>query len=100
MTGWLRDGSCRTDENDRGSHTVCAQVTEEFLRFTASRGNDLVTPRGSFRGLRAGDRWCLCDGRFAEADEAGVAPPVVLEATNAAALRRVDRARLEARAVR
>jgi uncharacterized protein (DUF2237 family) len=100
MTGWFRDGSCRTDEADRGSHTVCAQVTADFLAFTASRGNDLSTPRGGFPGLRPGDRWCLCDGRFAEADEAGVAPPVVLEATHEAALRRVERERLEARAVR
>ncbi len=99
QTGWFRDGSCRTDEADRGSHTVCAQMTDDFLRFTASRGNDLVTPRGEFPGLRAGDRWCLCDGRFAEADEAGVAPPVVIEATHEAALRRVERARLEARAL-
>jgi uncharacterized protein (DUF2237 family) len=100
MTGWFRDGQCRTDEADRGSHTVCALVTDEFLSFTASKGNDLVTPRGGFPGLRAGDRWCLCDGRFAEADRAGVAPPIVLEATHEAALRRVERARLEARAVR
>ena len=90
-TGWFRDGCCRTDANDHGSHTVCAIVTEPFLRFSTARGNDLVTPRPEydFPGLRPGDRWCLCARRWREAWEAGCAPTVVLEATNAAALRDV-----------
>jgi uncharacterized protein (DUF2237 family) len=88
MTGWYRDGSCRTDEHDHGSHVVCAVVTDEFLDFTRSRGNDLQTPRPEFRfpGLKAGDRWCLCALRWREAWEAGKAPPVVLESTNRKAL--------------
>ncbi len=88
LTGFLRDGCCRGIPEDGGSHTVCARVTDEFLRFSAARGNDLSTPRPSvrFRGLRAGDRWCLCAARWLEAFEAGVAPPVVLEATDEQAL--------------
>ncbi|MEM1013335.1 MAG: DUF2237 domain-containing protein [Planctomycetota bacterium] len=100
-TGFYRDGCCETGPQDVGSHTVCAVVTEEFLAFTASRGNDLSTPRPEFRfpGLKPGDRWCLCSGRWREADEAGVAPPVVLEATHERALRAVDLDRLEANRV-
>lgn len=88
LTGWYRDGFCRTDEQDHGSHVVCAVVTDEFLSFTRSRGNDLQTPRPEFRfpGLKAGDRWCLCALRWREAWEAGVAPPVVLESTHRKAL--------------
>ena len=83
-TGFFRDGCCKTGPNDLGSHTVCAIVTAEFLAFTASRGNDLSTPRPEydFPGLKPGDRWCLCSGRWAEAEHAGVAPPVVLAATH------------------
>ncbi|MEM7808638.1 MAG: DUF2237 domain-containing protein [Planctomycetota bacterium] len=100
-TGFYRDGCCETGPQDVGSHTVCAVVTEEFLAFTASRGNDLSTPRLEFRfpGLKPGDRWCLCSGRWREADEAGVAPPVVLEATHERALQAVDLDRLEANRV-
>jgi uncharacterized protein (DUF2237 family) len=89
MTGFRRDGCCDTDAGDAGVHTVCAVVTEEFLRFSVEVGNDLVTPRPEyrFRGLKAGDRWCLCAARWLEAFEAGVAPPVVLEATHEQALR-------------
>jgi uncharacterized protein (DUF2237 family) len=89
LTGFLRDGCCTADEHDRGTHLVCARVTEEFLAFSLSRGNDLVTPRPQWRftGLKPGDRWCLCASRWLEAYEAGVAPPVVLEATNALVLR-------------
>lgn len=92
MTGFYRDGCCETGPDDTGSHTVCAIVTEEFLRFSVSRGNDLVTPRPEFRfpGLKPGDRWCLCAARWEEARRAGVAPPVVLEATHEAALRVVE----------
>lgn len=86
-TGYYRDGFCNTGEDDHGVHVVCAEVTDAFLQFSRSRGNDLVTPRGGFPGLRDGDGWCLCAGRWQEAHEAGVAPPVVLESTHEAALR-------------
>jgi uncharacterized protein len=97
MTGFHRDGCCAIDPEDAGVHTVCAIVTAEFLRFTAERGNDLVTPRPEFGfpGLRPGDRWCLCASRWAEAHAAGVAPPVVLEATHASTLEWVALADLQ-----
>lgn len=87
-TGYLRDGCCRQVEGDHGRHEVCAVVTEEFLEFSKARGNDLVTPRPEldFPGLSPGDRWCLCLGRWLQAHEEDVAPPVVLEATNEAVL--------------
>ena len=90
-TGWYRDGCCETGPQDRGRHIVCAVVTEEFLAFSKSRGNDLSTPRPeySFPGLKAGNRWCLCLERWREAHAAGVAPDVVLEATHEIALERV-----------
>jgi uncharacterized protein (DUF2237 family) len=90
-TGWFRDGCCRTDANDHGSHTVCAIVTEGFLAFSQARGNDLSTPRPEFDfpGLKEGDRWCLCASRWREAWQAGVAPQVLLECTHEAALRYV-----------
>jgi uncharacterized protein (DUF2237 family) len=97
-TGFYRDGFCNTGEDDRGVHVVCAQVTEAFLQFSRSRGNDLVTPTGSFPGLRQGDGWCLCAGRWQEAHAAGVAPPVVLEATHDAALRTSSLEELRGRA--
>jgi uncharacterized protein (DUF2237 family) len=89
MTGFYRDGFCETGERDRGSHTVCAVMTEEFLSFTKKRGNDLSTPAPQFNfpGLKSGDRWCLCVSRWKEAYDAGVAPPVILEATHEGALR-------------
>ena len=82
MTGFTRNGYCETDPQDRGSHTVCAQITDEFLAFSISRGNDLTTPRPEygFVGLKQGDHWCVCAARWLEASEAGFAPPVVLEA--------------------
>ena len=88
LTGFFRDGCCRTDGEDLGTHVVCTKVTAEFLAFSAGRGNDLSTPRPEYRfaGLKAGDRWCLCATRWVEALEAGVAPPVVLEATHARVL--------------
>lgn len=88
-TGWFRDGCCRTDEQDRGSHVVCVQVTAEFLRFSKERGNDLSTPIAAVRfpGLKPGDRWCLVAARWAEAYAAGNAPMVVLASTHEAALR-------------
>ena len=86
MTGWFRDGYCRTQSADRGRHVVCAEMTSEFLRFTRQRGNDLSTPRGRFPGLKPGDRWCLCALRWREAYNAGKAPPVDLEATHTSVL--------------
>jgi uncharacterized protein (DUF2237 family) len=87
MTGFYRDGCCATGPEDVGSHTVCAIVTEEFLRFSAMAGNDLSTPRPAwgFPGLAPGDRWCVCAARWLEAHDAGCAPAVVLGATHAAA---------------
>jgi uncharacterized protein (DUF2237 family) len=89
LTGYFRDGCCRTDASDAGSHLVCARVTAEFLAFSLARGNDLVTPRPMhrFAGLEPGDRWCLCVNRWLEALNAGVAPPVVLESTHFGALK-------------
>jgi uncharacterized protein len=94
ITGYFRDGYCRTDASDRGRHVVAAIVTSGFLNFTLSRGNDLITPRGpSFPGLKHGDRWCLCALRWKEAYETGideVIPKVVLESTHESALKYVD----------
>lgn len=88
VTGFFRDGCCNTSDDDAGSHTVCAVMTEEFLEFSAGRGNDLSTPRPEygFPGLKAGDRWCLCAARWREALAAGCAPRVKLEATHERAL--------------
>jgi uncharacterized protein (DUF2237 family) len=84
LTGFYRNGCCETGPEDVGQHTVCAVLTEEFLRFSMSVGNDLSTPRPEydFPGLNPGDRWCLCAPRWKEALDAGVAPFVVLEATH------------------
>jgi len=100
VTGFFRDGYCRTEGRDPGFHAVCAIMTEEFLAFSMSVGNDLSTPRPEhlFPGLRPGDRWCVVAARWAEAFEAGVAPPVVLDATHASALEFVALADLEAHA--
>jgi uncharacterized protein (DUF2237 family) len=88
LTGFYRDGCCNTDMQDLGSHVVCTKVTQEFLEFSASRGNDLSTPRPEYRfvGLQEGDRWCLCALRWKEALHAGVAPFVILESTHVKAL--------------
>ncbi|MEZ4867471.1 MAG: DUF2237 domain-containing protein [Caldilineaceae bacterium] len=88
MTGFYRDGKCRTGADDLGLHVVCAQMTREFLEFSVSRGNDLVTARPEFLfpGLEPGDCWCLCAARWQEALDAGVAPPVSLAATHISAL--------------
>ena len=88
LTGYFRDGYCRTDGVDFGSHTVCAIVTKDFLEFSKSRGNDLSTPRPEymFPGLKPGDRWCLCALRWQEAFQAGCAPKVELESTDEKAL--------------
>jgi uncharacterized protein (DUF2237 family) len=87
-TGFYRDGCCATGPEDAGSHTVCAIVTADVLRFSRLAGNDLSTPAPhfGFPGLQPGDRWCVCAARWLEAHEAGFAPPVVLGATHARAL--------------
>jgi uncharacterized protein (DUF2237 family) len=91
-TGYLRTGTCETGPQDLGSHVVCAQVTERFLEFTKSKGNDLSSPipASNFPGLKPGDRWCLCAQRWKEALDADVAPPIILEATHEAVLRHVS----------
>lgn len=101
VTGFFRDGHCHTGPGDVGVHVVCAQMTEEFLRFSQRRGNDLSTPLPAYQfpGLKPGDRWCLCADRWQEALDAGMAPPVVLAATHVAALEFVDLADLEAHAI-
>jgi uncharacterized protein (DUF2237 family) len=88
LTGFYRNGCCDTGAEDLGGHTVCAQMTEDFLDFSRSHGNDLSTPVPAFGfpGLVAGDRWCLCAARWLEAWEAGVAPSVYLSATHEATL--------------
>ena len=88
MTGFYRNGCCETDENDMGLHTVCAEMTNEFLEFSKSVGNDLSTPRPEFdfRGLVQGDFWCLCASRWQQAFESGKAPKVKLSSTNIATL--------------
>ena len=101
LTGFFRDGCCRTGPEDRGKHTVCVRVTEDFLTFSAAQGNDLSTPMPAFQfpGLKPGDRWCLCADRWKEALDAGQAPPVVLEATHEATLEVVDIAVLKEHAI-
>ena len=92
ITGYLRDGCCNTDEFDRGSHTVCAVVTDEFLEFSKSEGNDLTTPipELDFSGLMHGDSWCLCADRWLEAYQNHKAPYVKLKSTNIKALEKID----------
>ena len=88
LTGFYRDGCCSTGEADRGKHTVCAVMTDDFLSFSKSKGNDLSTPMEEFGfpGLKAGDRWCLCVERWVEAWEAGSAPKVIMQSTEESAL--------------
>ena len=92
LTGFYRDGFCNTGPDDHGLHIVCVQVTQDFLEFSKSRGNDLSTPHEDwgFPGLQPGDQWCLCALRWKEAYDAGVAPKIILEATNIKALDYVD----------
>lgn len=82
LTGWFRDGCCNTDEEDTGSHTVCAEMTAGFLAYSRTCGNDLSKPSGSFPGLKPGDKWCVCAERWKEALDVGLAPPVILAATH------------------
>lgn len=101
MTGFYRDGYCRTGRGDHGLHTVCARMTAAFLEFTRSQGNDLSTPvpELQFPGLRPDDRWCLCVARWQQSLAAGCAPPVILEATHESALEFVTLEELKANAV-
>ena len=101
LTGFFRTGACMTGPDGMGRHTVCAVMTEEFLAFSRSRGNDLTTPRPemAFPGLRPGDRWCLVAPRWLEALEAGLAPRIVLLATHEAVLDYTDLATLKAHAL-
>jgi uncharacterized protein (DUF2237 family) len=96
LTGFFRDGCCNTGPHDTGAHTVCAELTAEFLQFSKNAGNDLSTPRPEyeFPGLNPGDRWCLCAARWVEAFEAGAAPRVVLESTHERTLEYVPLATL------
>ena len=97
ITGFTRNGCCETGPEDIGQHTVCAEVTDEFLQFSKLQDNDLITPKPEFQfsGLKKGDRWCLCNNRWLEALEEGIAPPVVLEATHEKALEIIDLAELK-----
>jgi len=101
LTGFYRDGYCRTGNEDPGRHVVCAVMTDAFLEYSAARGNDLATPRPEFDfpGLAAGDRWCLCAQRWVEALDAGVAPRVALTATHEAALEIIELNKLKRHAI-
>ena len=84
LTGYFRDGFCRTTQDDYGTHTVCAVVTDDFLKYSATRCNDLITPKPhwNFPGLKPGDKWCLCISRWLETEKVGKAPKIILEATH------------------
>jgi uncharacterized protein (DUF2237 family) len=101
LTGYFRDGCCKTSSVDAGSHVICARVTKEFLDFSFSQGNDLMTARPAYQfpGLQPGDQWCLCAMRWKEAFDAGLAPPVVLESTHQRALHFVTLEQLQSHAV-
>jgi len=101
LTGFYRDGHCNVGPDDIGCHAVCCLMTEEFLAFSKASGNDLSTPVPAygFPGLKPGDRWCVCAGRWKEALDTGYACPIFLEATSEAALRYVSRSILEEYAV-
>ena len=101
LTGFYRDGCCNTGYDDTGIHTVCIRATGKFLEFSKQRGNDLTTPMPEFgfAGLKPGDQWCLCAGRWKEALDAGMAPPVVLAATHEETLAIVPLAELKRHAL-
>ncbi len=101
MTGFFRDGCCNTCEEDLGSHTVCVEATTEFLEYSRFAGNDLSTPHPElgFPGLKEGDRWCLCAGRWLDAHEKGMAPRVFLQNTHIKALEIIPLALLQEHAV-
>ena len=92
MTGFYRNGACETGDMDHGTHVICARMTQAFLAYSKSRGNDLITPMPAynFPGLKAGDKWCLCALRWREALEVGYAPPIVLASTHERALQYVE----------
>ena len=92
ITGFFRDGNCRTNSQDYGTHTICAIIDNDFLDFTFKKGNDLITPRPDlkFPGLRSGDKWCLCALRWLEAERQGKAPKVVIESTHIKTLDYID----------
>jgi uncharacterized protein len=92
LTGFFRDGCCKTNRKDVGSHLLCAIMTDEFLRYSLAQGNDLITPNSEwqFAGLKAGDQWCVCVDRWVEAYEAGVAPKLRLESSHAKALETIS----------
>jgi len=90
-TGFNRDGMCASNVTDNGTHIICAIVDDEFLQFTKSKGNDLITPSGSFTGLVAGDKWCLCILRWIQAHKAGKAPKIIPESTNELAIKYISK---------
>lgn len=92
ITGFFRTGNCDTSIEDTGMHTVCVEITDDFLEFSKAAGNDLSTPNPAydFRGLKEGDRWCLCLSRWVQAYEAGMAPRIYLKATHISALEFID----------
>ena len=101
VTGWYRDGCCNTDELDKGTHTVCAKVTDDFLTWLKENGNDLITPRPefNFEGLKHGDNWCVCASWYARAAKAGHACKVYIKSTNIKTLDHVDLATLKKNAI-
>ena len=101
LTGWMRDGCCNTDRNDRGLHTVCCLLTMEFLEFARSKGNDLITPAPQFNfpGLKEGEKWCVCAQTWQDAFDAGVACPVDLEATHEETLQIVSLDDLQSKSI-
>lgn len=92
LTGFFRDGCCSSSDKDQGKHYICSHLSEEFLNFSKKKGNDLITPRPEFlfAGLKSGDRWCICLDRWLEAFEEGVAPKLILKATNKLCLKKIN----------
>ena len=101
VTGWYRDGCCNTDENDNGTHTVCAKVTDDFLIWLKDNGNDLITPRPeyNFEGLKNGDNWCVCASLYAKAVKAGHPCKVYIRSTNIKTLEHIDLPTLKKHAI-
>ena len=97
ITGWYRDGFCRYDLNDRGNHSICCVMNDNFLNYSKSQGNDLITPlpEYSFAGLKNGNHWCICLERWKQAKEDGLAPSVILESTNIAVLESISLTELQ-----
>lgn len=102
LTGYFRDGSCNTNGSDMGMHCVCVEMTDEFLEFARSQGNDLITPMPAyeFPGLKAGDRWCVCTGTVNDAIKAGIQTKIVLESTHISVKEFIDLEDLKACAVK